>query len=386
MTAPVYLDNNATTLLDDRVLEVMLPVLRHVGNASSAHLAGGWARDVVERAREQVASLLNATRQEVIFTSGATEANNLAIKGLAAAGPNRRRIVSCTSEHAAVLGPLETLKRDGFDVALVPVDNDGLIRVDELRAAVTSDTLLVSVMAANNETGVLAPLEQIADLAHAQGAVMHTDATQLMAWGGLDTEQIPADLVSLSAHKFHGPQGIGALFVRRHVQARLHAIVDGGGHERGLRSGTLNAAGIAGAGAAAELAASEGSRAAPTVAARRDRLYDLIARRVGRIELNGSASDRTPGTLNISVEGVDAEALLAGIPEVAASTGSACSTGVPAASHVLTAMGMSPERAESSIRLSLSRFTTDDEVTRAAAVLSESILRARSMDSLAGAR
>lgn len=388
MTVRVYLDNNATAPLDERVLEAMLPVLRHAGNASSGHAAGGWARDVVEHARDQVASLVNGGRQEIIFTCGATEANNLAIKGFAAAAadPSRRRIVSATTEHAAVLGPLQTLRRSGFDVRLVRVGSDGVVDTDQLEAAITCDTLLVTIMAANNETGVLAPLPEIAALAHRRGAVMHTDATQLMAWGGLDTEQVLVDLVSLSAHKFHGPQGVGALFVRRYLQPRLRAVIDGGGHERGLRSGTLNTAGIAGAGLAAKLAADEGQRSGPAVAARRDRLERLLAEAAGEIKLNGSRTQRVPGTLNIAVADVDAEVLLATTPDVAMSTGSACTTGVPGPSHVLAAMGLSGERAESSIRLSLSRITSNADIEMAATSLSESIQRARALGHLVGVR
>jgi cysteine desulfurase len=386
MSLPVYLDNNATTCLDDRVLAAMLPVLRHTGNASSDHEAGRWARERVEAAREQVAFLLHARRQEVVFTSGATEANNLAIKGLASGGSRRRRIVSCTTEHAAVLGPLEQLSHSGFDVHLVPVDHQGRLDLDKLDTVVTEETLVVTVMTANNETGVLAPLAEITELAHERGALVHTDATQALAWGLLDVEQLPVDLASLSGHKFHGPQGVGALFVRRDVQSRMRPVSGGGGHERGLRSGTLNTAGIAGLGAAAELVSAEGGAAAERVATRRDTLFGLILQQAGRIELNGSPSHRAPGTLNIAVDGVASDVLLATTPSVAMSSGSACSTGVPGPSHVLTAMHMTPERADSSIRLSLSRFTTDDDVIQAARDLSKSIRRARERSSLVGAR
>jgi len=387
MNDVTYLDNNATTALDERVFASMLPALRHAGNASSTHAAGQWAREAVETARGQVADLLAANRQEIIFTSGATEANNLAINGIVGAG-GRTEIVSCTTEHAAVLEPLEQLRRSGRRVTLVPVDVDGMIDLAALAAAVTERTLLISVMAANNETGVLTPLSDVAGLAQAKGALVHTDATQLIAWGGVDTSVVPVDLLSLSAHKFHGPTGVGALYVRRAVQQQMLPIVHGGGHERGLRSGTLNTAGIVGLGAAAEISRMEGFSAGEATRDRRDRLYALLRNEFGPLELqlNGHATLRAPGTLNISLLGLEADAVLAAAPSVAMSTGSACSTGVPGPSHVLTAMGFGRDRAEGAIRISLSRDTSEADILVAGKALIAGIRQVQTQTALVGAR
>lgn len=374
MSAPIYLDNNASTTLDPRVLEKMLPALRHTGNASSDHYAGWWARRVSDRAREQVADLLCASAQEVVFTSGATEANNLALKGLAAGRPShRRRIVSCRTEHPAVLQTLNALQRSGYDVVLVDVDEFGVPNESQIRSALNDRTLLLTVMAVNNETGVRADLAELADIAHEVGAFFHTDATQLLAWGPLDVNNAGVDLASLSAHKMHGPQGVGALYVRRDLQRHLTPLLDGGHHQRGLRSGTTNTAGVVGAGAAAELAAADGPTAAAATRLRRDRLHRLMQDRLRGLLLNGHPDQRAPGTLNIAVPGVEADAVMVAAPNVAMSTGSACAAGVPGPSHVLTAMGLPPERAAGSLRLSLSRFTTDDEIETAGATIAAAV-------------
>ncbi|MFI5708977.1 cysteine desulfurase family protein [Kribbella sp. NPDC051620] len=388
MSEIVYFDNNASTRLDETVLEAMLPALRHAGNAASGHAPGDWARSAVETAREQVAELLAANRNEIIFTSGSTEANNLAIKGVASQATDRTEIVSCVTEHPAVLGPLENLKKQGHPVTLVRVGADGLVDLAELEDAVTERTLLVTVMAVNNETGVVAPMAEVVRIAHAQGALVHTDATQAMAWGGFDTTAIPVDLLSLSSHKFHGPQGSGALFVRRQTQAALRPIAEGGGHERGLRSGTLNTAGIVGLGAAAELAKRHGLEAAETVRSRRNVLHQLLLEDLSAVglALNGHLTERAPGTLNVSVPGMEADAVIAATPSVAMSTGSACSTGVPGPSHVLTAMGLSTLRAEGSLRLSLSRYTTDDEIEVGARAIITGVGRVLGRTNLVGAR
>lgn len=374
----IYLDNNATTALDERVLEVMLPVLRHVGNASSAHLAGQSARHWVEDARQQVSALLGASPREIVFTSGSTESNNLALKGLFhGASPGRRRVVSVTTEHPAILETLEAMAAEGADVVLVPVDHDGLVDLQRLGDAVDEETLLVTMMAANNETGVLAPLPQVAQIAHGSGAVLHTDATQLVAWGGADVDTLGVDLLSLSSHKMHGPQGVGALYVRRDFGWRLATIQHGGGHERGMRSGTLNTAGIVGLGAASVIAASEGEVAANRVRALRDQFHRQLGELAGPVVLNGHPVSRLPGTLNLSFPGADADAVMAGAPDVAVATGSACSTGQPAPSHVLTAMGVDESQAACSLRFGLSRFTTAEEVTTAADRIAGSVARVR---------
>ena len=374
----IYLDNNATTLLDPRVLEAMLPTLTEVGNPASAHQAGQRAQSTVKKARRQVAALLGSSPRELVFTSGSTEANNLALKGVARhACGLRRRIVSITTEHPSILQTLEALAGEGFEIVLVDVDRDGMVELESLQLAVNDETLLVTVMAANNETGVLAPLATIAEIAHARGALFHSDATQMLAWGGLDVETIGVDLLSLSGHKMHGPQGVGALYVRREESNRLVATQHGGGHERGLRSGTLNTAGIAGLGAAAELAQSEGPDSALRVRALRDALHHELEAQASPVALNGDLEQRLPGTLNLSFPGADAEAIMAGAPSVAIATGSACSTGHPGPSHVLTAMGVNAEQAACSLRFGLSRFTIQEDVTTAATLIAASASRVR---------
>jgi cysteine desulfurase len=374
----IYLDNNATTALDERVLEAMLPVLRHVGNPSSAHLAGQAARLRVEDARLQVSELLGASPREIVFTSGSTEANNLALKGLVhSADPPRRRVVSVTTEHPAILQTLDALAAEGADVVLVPVDHEGVVDLRRLSDAVNDETLLVTVMAANNETGVLAPFQQISRIAHSKDALLHTDATQLVVWGSVDVDSLGVDLLSLSSHKMHGPQGVGALYVRREFGWRLAPIQHGGGHERGMRSGTLNTAGIVGLGAAAVLAGSEGPVAAEQVRALRDQLHHGLEQLVAPVILNGHAVSRLPGTLNLSFPGADADAVMAGAPDIAVATGSACSTGHPGPSHVLTAMGIDEEQAACSLRFGLSRFTTAEEVTAATTLIAGSVARVR---------
>lgn len=374
----IYLDNNATTALDERVLETMLPALRHVGNPSSGHLAGQAARRLVEDARRQVAELLDASPREIVFTSGSTEANNLALQGLIHGGDRRRRrIVSVTTEHPAILETLWALEAEGAEVVLVPVDRSGIVDLQRLGDAVDDQTLLVTVMAANNETGVLAPLSQIAEIAHVRGALLHTDATQLLGWGGVEVDHLGVDLLSLSGHKMHGPQGVGALYVSRECGRRLMPVQHGGGHERGIRSGTLNTAGIVGLGAAAEIAASEGPGAAKKVRTLRDQLHHQLEEAVAPVILNGHPVDRLPGTLNLSFPGADADAVMAGAPRVAVATGSACSTGHPGPSHVLTAMGVDEEQAACSLRFGLSRFTTAEEVAAAMSLVAASVARVR---------
>ena len=373
----VYLDNNATTQLDPRVLEAMLPVLASVGNPSSAHAAGQRARNEIEKARHRVAILLRSSPRELVFTSGSTEANNLALQGAARRAPStRRRIVSVTTEHPAILKTLEALSADGFEVVLVGVNTAGMVDLDAMRDAVNDETLLVTVMAANNETGVLAPLPAISDIAHCKGALMHSDATQLTVWGDVDVDVLGVDLLSISGHKMHGPQGVGALYVRREVARPLAAVQHGGGQERGLRSGTLNTAGIAGLGVAAELAALEGPAAGRRVSVLRDDLHRKLADQLP-VTLNGHCEKRLPGTLNLAFSDIEAEAIIAGAPSVAVATGSACSTGDPGPSHVLRAMGIDADQAASSLRFGLSRFTTQQDVDVAAQLISSSAARVR---------
>ncbi len=365
MKANVYLDNNATTALDDRVFAAMVPVLRGIGNAGSMHIAGRAASHAVDGARRDVADMFRASPGEVVFTSGSTEANNLALFGVCngPAAQSRRRVVTCATEHAAILEPARALAARGFDVVTVPVDRSGVPNERALLEAIDNRTVLVSVMAVNNETGVRPELQTVIGHAHDCGALVHTDATQLAPWGGVDTDALSVDLASVSAHKMHGPQGVGALFVRREVQQLLHPVVFGGGQERGLRSGTLNTAGIVGFGVAAQLAVTDGEAAVARIRILRDRLHCGLAEEIDGVLVNGHPTLRAPGTLNISVPMVDAEAVVVSSLGVSLSTGSACHAGAPGPSHVLVAMGLDEIQMEGSMRLSLSRFTTDEEVT-----------------------
>jgi len=360
--AAIYLDHNATTPVDDAVLAEMWPYFSdQCGNASSPHLFGQAARAAVESARERVAMLVGVRVRDVVFTSGATEANNLAIRGVVeGAATERRQIVSCATEHPSVLAPLEILAKAGLRVDLCSVDAGGVPDMDELLSLCTAQTLLVSVMAANNETGTLAPLREIGQIARNVGAIFHTDATQMVGKLPISMSDVGAQLLSLSAHKFCGPKGVGALIVDRRVP--LAPLLAGGGQERGLRSGTVNVAGCVGAGAAAQLAAETVSDEAPRLA----RLRDLLERRLGEVvpgtRVNGQRTQRLPNTLNMSFAGADAEAIMANMPRVAVSSGSACSTAVPEPSHVLLAMGLSAEDASSALRFSLGARTNEQHV------------------------
>jgi cysteine desulfurase len=379
MELPIYLDYQATTPLDPRVLDAMLPFLTsHFGNPSSVqHRFGLEAADAVEGARRQLAAALGAEPRDVVFTSGATEANNLALKGLAATSPQRRRLVALTAEHRAVLQPLESLAATGFEVTLLQVDRDGLPDLDQLERIVDDRTLVVSVAAANSEIGTLPPLRAIADVCHSHGALFHTDAAQALGKIPLEVDRDGIDLLSVSAHKLYGPKGIGALYVRREHQAKVQALLDGGGQEHGLRSGTLNVPAIVGFGAAAELAGEELGQEAPRLANLRDRLHDALEQELDGVVLNGPP-DRLPGNINLRFVGVDADALIANCPGLAFSAGSACSAGTPEPSHVLLAIGLSHEAASESVRLSLGRPTTGDEVDAAVDQIVRAVTHIRS--------
>ena len=368
--APIYLDHHATTPCDPAVVEAMLPWLtRDFGNAASRAHAFGWTADAaVERARRQVAALIGASPKEIVFTSGATEANNLALKGVAETYAARgRHLVTCTTEHKAVLDPCDWLVTRGFEVTRVGVGADGLLDLADLEAALRPDTLLVSVMAANNEIGTLAPLERIGALCRARGVFFHTDAAQAAGRVPLDVQAQRLDLVSFTAHKLYGPKGIGALYVRRRdPQVRLAAQMHGGGHERGLRSGTLPVHQIVGFGEACALAATHLEAEAARLAILRDRLWAQL-REVPGARLNGAAAPRLPGNLNVSFDGLEAEALLIALrPVVALSSGAACASATLEPSHVLRALGLDEERAHGSLRFGLGRGTTDAEVERVA--------------------
>jgi cysteine desulfurase len=358
---PVYLDHHATTPLDPRVLDAMLPYFTaRFGNPHSAQHAHGWAAEqAVDAARAQIAALIGALPEEIVFTSGATEANNLAIRGAVHAS-GRRHIVTCVSEHPCVLETCRALGRDGFEVTELPVRPDGLIELEQLRAALRPDTALVSIMAANHEVGVLQPLAKIAVLCREHGVLLHTDAAQAAPWIPLHVTALGVDLMSLSAHKLYGPKGIGALYVRRGV--RLVPLFAGGGQERGLRPGTLPTPLCVGFGTACALAQAEFGPAAARVRALRDRLYDGLRQAMPEIRLNGAAAPRLPNNLNLCLPGIDAEDLLATLPELALATGAACASATQEPSPVLRALGLADEAIAGSIRIGLGRTTTAAEI------------------------
>jgi cysteine desulfurase len=366
MARPVYLDYHATTPVDPKVLDTMLPYFtEQFGNAASKQHAFGWeAQEAVERARRQVAALIKAAPNEIAFTSGASESNNLAIKGVACALRDRgRHVITVATEHKSVLDSCSRLERDGWTVSRIPVDGDGLIDLDALRAAMTDGTTLVSVMAANNEIGVLQPLSEIAAIAHERGALLHTDAAQAFGKVPLDAAAAGIDLLSLTAHKCYGPKGTGALYVRRQrPKVPIECQIDGGGHENGLRSGTLNVPGIVGLGACAEVAGALLPEESRRLAGLRDRLLTGLQSGLDAVRVNGSLERRLPHNLHVSFEGIEGEALLMALGDIAVSTGSACSSGSQAPSHVLQAIGAVGPGAGASIRFGLGRWTTEKEV------------------------
>jgi cysteine desulfurase len=373
---PVYLDNQATTQCDPRVVQAMLPwFTEHFGNPHSAeHVLGREAAAAVEVARGEVAALIGADAREVIFTSGATEANNLAIKGTAwqalASGDPRRRIITVATEHKCVLESVADLATEGFDPVFLPVRPDGLLDPDMLRAALAVPTLLVSIMAVNNETGVAQDLSALSAIAKAAGALVHSDAAQAAGKIQLDVAALGLDLLSLSGHKVYGPKGIGALYVRRRPRVRLAPLFSGGGQERGLRSGTLATPLVVGLGAACRLARGEITEDAERIGGLRERLFAALAASVPGIRLNGSASARIPGNLNLTFPRRDAAALMAACPDLCVSTGSACSSAAIEPSYVLRALGLSPAEAARTLRLAIGRFTSAADVDFAAAALS----------------
>jgi cysteine desulfurase len=372
MHPPVYLDHHATTPVDPRVLEAMLPWFGpKFGNAASRTHRFGWeAEKAVERARRRVAELAGAEPREIVFTSGATEANNLAIKGVGA-----RHIVTMSTEHRAVLDPVQKL---GCPATILEPLPDGRIDLDALRAAIRPETGLVSVMAANNEIGTLQPLAEIGAICRERGVPFHCDAAQAFGKIPVDVDAASIDLLSLSAHKLYGPKGVGALYVRRR-RVRLSAQMDGGGHEFGMRSGTLNVPGIVGFGEACAIAAVEMENEAVRVGALRDRLHRALAASLDGIRVNGSTEHRLPGNLNVSFCGIDAEALLMSMPEIALSTGSACSSATVEPSHVLRAIGLSEDLARAAVRFGLGRFNTEEEIDYAAGRICEVVSRLRNL-------
>lgn len=375
MKTPVYLDYNATTPVDPRVLDRMLPHLSGVfGNASSKTHAYGWAaEEAVNVAREEVAALLGAEPGEIVFTGGATESINLAIKGLAAANTSRgRHIITWETEHSAVLDTCRAMERSGFDVTYLPVDEEGRASAQQFADALRDDTLLVVMMWANNETGVLNPIEAFARLARERGAYFLADATQAIGKAPVRVEAV--DLLACSAHKFYGPKGVGVLYVRRrNPRVRLAPLINGGGQEQGLRGGTLNVPGIAGMGAAAELAREELESDTMRLRGFRDRLERTLEESLPELIIHARKAERLPQTVNFRIQGLAADRVIAATRDLAFSAGSACASGSGKPSHVLTAMGLTPDEARSAIRLSFGRFTTEEEIDFAAGRLIQAV-------------
>lgn len=382
---PIYLDNHATTPLDPRVFEAMLPFFTsRFGNAASNSHSFGWeAAAAVEKARRQIAASIGALPQEIVFTSGATESDNLALKGVAEGCREKGdHIITAVTEHKAVLDSCKHLEKIGCRVTYLPVGNDGLIDLDELKDAFTGRTVLVSIMAANNETGVLQPVEEIGRLCRERGVLFHSDAVQALGKVPLDVNRANLDLASLTAHKLYGPKGCGALYVRQNVAGQLVPLIDGGGHENGLRSGTLNVPGIVGFGRTCEIAQQEMPEESCRVAGFRNRLRDRLIAELDQVTINGSTDHRLPGNLNMSFLEVDGETLLTGLNDVALSSGSACSSGKTHASYVLKALGLSDEAAGSAIRFGIGRFNTEAEIDYVAGRIIELVKSLREVSSL----
>jgi len=362
--SPIYLDHNATTPLLPEAVDAMLPYLReHFGNPSSSHAYGQRAREAVAKARAQVAALIECEDDEVLLTSGGTEANNLAIRGVTEARPERRRLVTTVIEHPATAMPCAWLERHGWDIQRLGVDDQGRTRLDEARAALCTETALVTVMHSNNETGVLQPIAEIASLAHDVGAIVHTDAAQSLGKVQVHVKDIGVDLLSVAGHKLYAPKGVGALYVKRGTP--LAPFTLGAGHERGLRPGTENVASIVGLGVACDVAKQQLESTGARMRRLRDDLWERLAAAVPGIAVNGHLDYRLPNTLNVRFPDASGSAVLAGAPEIAVSTGSACHDGHESASAVILAMGVHPEAAVGSVRLTLGRSTTTDDVVQA---------------------
>jgi cysteine desulfurase len=383
---PIYLDNNSTTRCDPRVIDAMLPYFgERYGNAASRHHSFGWeAKAAVDAAREQAAALIGASPREIVFTSGATESNNLAIKGLVAmCRPRGDHVITAATEHKAVLDPCRRLEREGLRITVLPVDQFGRVAVEQVAEALTEKTTLVSVMTANNEVGTLQPVAAIGRLCKERGIYFHTDAVQAAGKVPLDVEEIGADLMSLSAHKIYGPKGVGAFYVRgTSPRVRLAPLFDGGGHERGMRSGTLPVPLVVGFGKACEIARSEMAAEAERLHGLRERLRRGICQALEGVTLNGHPTERLPGTLNLSFAFVDGNALLMNLRDVAVSSGSACTSADPEPSYVLRAMGVADELAHGSIRFGLGRFNTAEEIEYVIATVTGVVTRLRAQSPL----
>jgi cysteine desulfurase len=385
MNIPIYLDNNATTPMDPRVLEAMLPYFNEkFGNAASRNHAFGWvAEEAVDYAREQVAKLIGASEKEIIFTSGATESDNLAIKGVFEMYKDKgNHIITAVTEHKAVLDACKHVEKLGGRVTYLPVKEDGLVDLAELEAAMTPETILVSIMYGNNEIGVIQPVKEISAIAHKHGALFMTDAVQAVGKIPVDVNADGIDLLALSAHKIYGPKGVGALYVRRKgPRVKVTAQMDGGGHERGMRSGTLNVPGIVGLGKACELCAQEMESEAKRLSALRDKLQSALTV-LEESYVNGNVEHRLPHVANISFKYVEGEGLMMAMKDLAVSSGSACTSASLEPSYVLKSLGLSDDLAHSSIRFGLGRFTTEEEVDYAIEVTKKSVTHLRDLSPL----
>jgi cysteine desulfurase len=382
---PVYLDYQATTPMDPRVLDAMMPYfIEKFGNPHSRNHHHGWeAEEAVEKSRKQVADLIGADEREIVFTSGATESNNLAIAGVARFYKDRKNhIVTVATEHKCVLDTCRHLEQEGFEVTYLPVQQNGLVDLDALRQAVTPKTAIVSVMAVNNEIGVIQPLAEIGKICREKGAFFHTDAAQAFGKIPLDVNAMNIDLMSISGHKIYGPKGIGALFVRRKPRVRMIALIHGGGQERGFRSGTLPTPLCVGLGEAAAIARREMAQETEKVTKLRDRFYDSVKTRLPEVYLNGDAASRIPGNLNLSFAYVEGEGLMMGIKDLSVSSGSACTSASLEPSYVLRALGVTEDLAHTSLRIGFGRFTTEGEVDYAADRIVEAVQKLRAMSPL----
>jgi len=386
MKLPIYIDNHATTPLDPRVLDAMLPwFTEKFGNAASRNHSFGWeAEEAVEKARKHIADLVGANSKEIIFTSGATESNNLALKGVAQMYAEKgNHIITAASEHKAVLDTCKHLEKEGCRVTYLPLQADGLIDLDMLREAITDKTILVSIMYANNEIGVIQPIAEIGKICKERGVLFHSDAVQAIGKVPVNVIKDNIDLMSITAHKLYGPKGVGALYVRRrNPRVQLTAQMDGGGHERGMRSGTLNVPGIAGLGEACAIAQREMAEESARLRKMRDYLKDRLTTELDEVNINGSMEHRLPHNLNISFQYVEGESLLMGINDIAVSSGSACTSATLEPSYVLKALGLGDDLAHSSIRFGLGRFNTQEEVEYTADRVIEVVRKLRELSPL----
>ncbi|MGB0934650.1 MAG: IscS subfamily cysteine desulfurase [Alphaproteobacteria bacterium] len=384
-TDVIYLDYQATTPTDPRVVDEMVPFMySQFGNPHSRNHVFGWeAEGAVEKARAQVAALIGANPKEIIFTSGATESNNLAIKGVMGFyGKEKNHIITCVTEHKCVLDTCRHLQQQGYEVTYLPVDNTGKISLKDLEDAITDKTAIVSIMAANNEIGTLQPVKEIGEICRAKGVFFHTDAAQAVGKMPIDVKDMNIDLMSISSHKLYGPMGIGALYVGRKPRVRLNAQINGGGQERGMRSGTLSTPLCVGFGKACEIAGAEMEAEHARVSGLRERFYRRIMDNLDQVYLNGDYDNSIPGNLNISFAHVEGEGLMMGIKDLAVSSGSACTSASLEPSYVLRALGVGEELAHTSLRIGIGRFSTEEEIDRAADRIIEEVNRLRAMSPL----